>query len=344
MEELTSTYFLELKGPVHPHYCWTNLLKGDDEIMKAIVIEQYGNKEQLKEKEMPKPVPKEGEVLIEMYATSINPIDWKLREGYLKDMLPFPFPIILGWDAAGVVSALGEKVSSVKVGDRVFTRPETTAEGTYAEYIVTKEHLLAKIPDNISFVEAAAVPLAGLTAYQCLVDFVPLQAEDKVLIHAGSGGVGSFGIQIAKSLGYFVATTGSSKNEEFLKSLGADIVIKYDQQDFENELHDYDLVVDTLGGENQEKSFQVLRKGGTLVSVVQPPNEQKAEEMGINAKFHWLNPNGAQLEKLANLMKEGKLKPIVGSLFEFSEQGLRQAHELSESHHAKGKIVIKIKE
>jgi NADPH:quinone reductase-like Zn-dependent oxidoreductase len=312
--------------------------------MKAIVIEQYGHKDQLIEKQMPKPIPQEGEVLIEMYATSINPIDWKLREGYLKDMLPFTFPIILGWDAAGVVTEIGANVSSVKVGDRVFVRPETTAEGTYAEYIVTKEHLLAQIPDNISFEEAAAVPLAGLTAYQCLVDFVPLKAGDKVLIHAGSGGVGSFGIQIAKSLGFFVATTGSSKNEEFLKSLGADIVIKYDKQDFENELHDYDLVVDTMGGEIQEKSFHVLKRGGTLVSVVQPPNEQKAEEMGINAKFHWLNPNGAQLEVLADLMRVGKLKPIVGSVFDFSEQGLRQAHKLSETHHAKGKIVIKMKE
>jgi NADPH:quinone reductase-like Zn-dependent oxidoreductase len=312
--------------------------------MKAIVIEKYGSKEELIEKEVPKPVPKEGEVQIEMHAASVNPIDWKLRAGYLQEMLPFSFPIILGWDAAGVVSEIGPGVSTVSVGDRVFVRPETTAEGTYAEYIVTHEHLLAKIPDNISFEEAAAVPLAGLTAYQCLVDFAQLRAGDKVLIHAGSGGVGSLGIQIAKSLGYFVATTGSSKNEEFLESLGADIVIKYDQQDFQQELKDYDLVVDTMGGEIQAKSFQVLKKGGTLVSIVQPPDEKKAEEMGINAKFHLLIPNGKQLSELADLMAAGKLKPVVGSIFELSEQGLRDAHALSETHHAKGKIVIRIKE
>lgn len=317
--------------------------KGDEKEMKAILIEQYGSKDELKERQIPKPVPKEGEVQIEMHATSINPIDWKLREGHLKEMLPFQFPIILGWDAAGIVSEVGPNVSSVSVGDRVFVRPETTSEGTYAEYIVTKEHLLANIPDNISFEEAAAVPLAGLTAYQCLVDFVQLQAEDKVLLHAGSGGVGSLGIQIAKSLGCFVATTGSSKNEGFLKSLGADIVIKYDQQDFVKELSNYDLVVDTLGGEIQNKSFHVLKKGGTLVSVVQPPNEKMAEEMGITAKFHWLIPNGQQLKKLAELMAQGKVKPVVGNVFDFTEQGLKDAHTLSETHHAKGKIVIKIK-
>jgi 2-desacetyl-2-hydroxyethyl bacteriochlorophyllide A dehydrogenase len=311
--------------------------------MKAIVIDNYGGKEVLKEKQVPKPVPKAGEVLIEMYATSINPIDWKLREGYLKEMLPFTFPIILGWDAAGIVSETGPQVTKYKVGNRVFVRPETTAEGTYAEYIVTKENLLAKIPDNISFEAAAAVPLAGLTAYQCLVDFANLNKGDKVLIHAGSGGVGSLGIQIAKSLGFFVSTTGSSKNEEFLKSLGADIVIKYDKQDFEKELKDYDLVVDTMGGEIQNKSFHVLKKGGTLVSVVQPPDEKKAADMEIKVKFHWLIPNGEQLQKLAELMEVGKLKPIVGSLFDFSEQGLREAHSLSETHHAKGKIIIKIK-
>ena len=311
--------------------------------MRAIVIEKYGSMDELKEKEMPKPVPKEGEVLIEMHATSINPIDWKLRAGYLKEMIPFHFPIILGWDAAGVISEVGPGVSSFKIGDRVFARPETTSEGTYAEYIVTQEPLLAKIPDNISFEEAAAVPLAGLTAYQCLVDFIEPNEGVKVLIHAGSGGVGSLGIQIAKSLGYYVATTASSKNEDFLKSLGADVVIKYDQQDFEKELKDYDLVVDTMGGEIQSKSYHVLKKGGTLVSVAQPPDEKMAEEMGVKAIFHWLIPNGKQLQELADLMEQGKLKPIVGSIFDFTEKGLREAHALSETHHAKGKIVIKIK-
>lgn len=311
--------------------------------MKAIVIEKYGGKEELKEKEIPKPIPKEDEVLIEMHATSINPIDWKMRAGYLKDMTSLEFPIVLGWDAAGIVTGMGTKVESIGIGDRVFVRPETTSRGTYAEYIVTQENLIARIPDNISFEEAAAVPLAGLTAYQCLVDFGKLKEGEKVLIHAGAGGVGSLGIQIAKSLGAFVTTTGSGKNQEFLKSLGADLVINYENQDFEQELRDYDLVVDTMGGEIQSKSFNVLKKGGKLVSIVQPPDEKRAEELGIKAGFHWLIPNGEQLNKLAILMERGQLKPIIGHIFEFSEKGIQEAHELSETHHAKGKIVIKIK-
>jgi len=311
--------------------------------MKAVVIKQYGGKEELKLEELNKPEIKADQVLIEMYATSINPIDWKIRQGYLKDMIPFQFPITLGWDAAGIIVEKGDRVENFNIGDRVFARPETSANGTYAEYIATEESLLAKIPDNISFEEAASIPLATLTAWQILVDLGNLKQGEKVLIHAGAGGVGSMAIQIAKNLGAFVATTGSGKNEDFLKGLGADLVINYEKQDFEKELKDYDLVVDTMGGDIQNKSYLILKKGGKLVTIVNQPDEKIAKEYGVKAMFHMLVPNGEQLRKIAKLMEEKKLKPIVGKVFEFSEKGLQDAHALSETHHAKGKIVIKIK-
>ncbi len=311
--------------------------------MKAIIIEKYGGKGELKLREINKPGIRDDQVLIEMHATSVNPIDWKLREGYLKDMMPFKFPIVLGWDAAGIIIEKGAKIKDFNIGDRVFARPETSANGTYAEYIATEENLLAKIPDNISFEEAASIPLATLTAWQCLLDIGSLEKGQKVLIHAGAGGVGSMAIQIAKTLGAFVATTGSEKNQEFLKNLGADIVINYEKQDFEKELKDYDLVLDTMGMEIQNKSYVVLKNGGKLVTIVNQPDENLANKYGVTAKLHWLIPNGIQLRQIAKLMEEGKLKPLVGQVFEFSEKGLQYAHALSETHHAKGKIVIKIK-
>jgi len=311
--------------------------------MKAIVINNYGDKEELKEKKLPKSEPEADEVLIEIHATAVNPIDWKLRYGYLEDKFNFDFPIVLGWDAAGIVTEVGENVSSFKEGDRVFVRPELSNRGTYAEYTTAKEDLVAKIPNNISFKEAAAVPLAGLTAYQCLVDVGKLESGNKVLIHAGAGGVGSFAIQIAKNMGAYVATTGSTKNVDFLKSLGADEVIDYTKDDFSQVLEGYDLVVDTLGGEIQDKSFDILKKGGKLVSIVEEPDQEKAEEIGVAAKSHWLIPDGEELEALAEMMANNTLKPVVGTVFPFSEQGLKDAHELSETHHARGKIVIKVR-
>lgn len=311
--------------------------------MKAIAIKQYGGKEQLKEINIPKPTPKEKQVIVKLHATSINPIDWKLREGYLKATMPFEFPIILGWDFAGIVEEVGDHVQDFKVGDRVFARPETTNRGTYAEYTIVDTHLLAKIPDNISFEEAACVPLACLTAWQCLFDFGNIQKGDKVLIHAGAGGVGTFAIQLAKSVGAYVAATAGTHNVEFLKSLGADEVIDYKKQDFEKVLTEFDFVLDSLGGENQEKSFTILKVGGKLASIVSEPNQEKAKEKNIKSGNVWLVPNGQQLEKIANLLGQNKLRVIIGHKFPFSEEGIKEAHALSESHHAKGKIVIQIK-
>ncbi|MBD8016561.1 NADP-dependent oxidoreductase [Planococcus wigleyi] len=311
--------------------------------MKAIVIDSYGGKEQLKEQQVDKPAITDNQVLVEIHATSINPIDWKLREGYLKEMLPWEFPIILGWDAAGTIAEVGKDVKHFKVGDRVFARPATTRQGTYAEYVPVDEDLLAHMPESMTFEEGAAIPLTGLTAYQCLVDFAEVKKGDKVLIHAGAGGVGSMAIQIANSIGAYVATTASDKNDELVKSLGANRVINYREEDFSELLEDFDAVLDTMGGEVLDKSFKVLKKGGKLISIAGQPSAEKAEQHEVKASDFWLEPSGEQLKKLANLYVSGELKPTIGEVFEFTERGLQDAHELSESHHARGKIIIKIK-
>ncbi|MBF6633098.1 NADP-dependent oxidoreductase [Planococcus sp. APC 3900] len=311
--------------------------------MKAIVIDSYGGKEQLKEQQVDKPAITDNQVLVEIHATSINPIDWKLREGYLKEMLPWEFPIILGWDAAGTIAEVGKDVKHFKVGDRVFARPATTRQGTYAEYVPVDEDLLAHMPESMTFEEGAAIPLTGLTAYQCLVDFAEVKKGDKVLIHAGAGGVGSMAIQIANSIGAYVATTASDKNDELVKSLGANRVINYREEDFSELLEDFDAVLDTMGGEVLDKSFKVLKKGGKLISIAGQPSAEKAEQHEVKASDFWLEPSGEQLKKLANLYVSGELKPTIGEVFAFTERGLQDAHELSESHHARGKIIIKIK-
>jgi len=311
--------------------------------MKAIVINEYGDRSQLKEIEFPTPMPKDNEVLIEIHATSINPIDWKLREGYLQEGVPLPFPIILGWDAAGIVKEVGSKVEKFAVGDRVFTRPPLTERGTYAEYIAVDEAVVASIPQNISFVEAAAVPLVGLTTWQSLVDFAEIKKGDQVLIHAGAGGVGNVAIQIAKAKGAKVIATGSAKNQDVIKQLGADHVIDYKTTKLTDVLSDVDIVFDTVGGEAQEESLDVLKPGGVLVSIVQPANEEKAKQKNIKTGVVFMQPDGEELAQIADLMKNGELKPLIGEILPFSEEDLRKAHEISESNHAKGKIVIEIK-
>ena len=261
-------------------------------MMKAIVIDTYGGKEQLKERQIDPPTISDNQVLLEVYATSVNPIDWKVREGYLKEMLPFEFPITLGWDAAGIIAEVGKNVSNFKVGDRVFTRPATNNQGTYAEFVSVDQDLLAKMPEDMTFEEAAAIPLAGLTAWQCLVDFAEIKKGDKVLIHAGAGGVGNFAIQLGKHFGAYVATTASKENEEFVKSLGANQVIDYKEEEFNESLEDYDIVLDAIGGDVLEKSYQVLKKGGKLVSIAGQPSDKDAEKYGVKAGFLWLEPKG----------------------------------------------------
>ncbi|RCW74969.1 NADP-dependent oxidoreductase [Saliterribacillus persicus] len=308
---------------------------------KAVIINKYGDKSVLEEGTVTLPELGANQVLIREKATSVNPIDWKLREGYLKEMLPWEFPIILGWDVSGIIEEVGSEVTDWKVGDEVFARPDTTRFGTYAEHVVVDDHLLAKKPANISFEEAAAVPLAGLTAYQGLFHHGNLKEGEKVLIHAGAGGVGIYAIQLAKHAGAYVVTTASQKNHEFLESLGADEIIDYRKTDFKEVVQDVDLVLETIGGKTQEDSFEVLKENsGRIISVVGEPNQDKAKEKNVLAKGIWLQPDGKQLSFLASLLEEGKMKSIVGSTYPLTQKGVYDAHELSETHHAVGKIVI----
>lgn len=309
--------------------------------MKAIVIENYGGKEELKETKVGNPKASKEQVVVEVKATSINPIDWKLREGYLQQMMNFEFPIILGWDVAGVVSEIGEGVTDWKVGDKVFARPETTRFGTYAEYTIVDQTLLAKIPEKISFEEAAAVPLAGLTAWQGLFNHGKLKKGETVLIHAGAGGVGTYAIQLAKSIGARVVTTASEKNHDLLIELGADQVIDYKTENFAEILDGVDLVLDTMGGEVQKESFKVLKpKTGRMISIVGLADEEVRNQYDVEFENIWLKTNGEELKKIADLMAEGKVKSIIGATFPLTEKGIYDAHELSETHHALGKIVI----
>lgn len=311
--------------------------------MKAIVINEYGGKENLTEEQIDRPEPEDNEVVIEIYSTSVNPIDWKLREGYLKDMLPYEFPIILGWDAAGVVKETGSDVHTFKKGDRVFTRTANNNRGTYAEYVKTTEKRISYMPEAMSFDEAAAVPLAGQTAWQCLVEFAEMKSGDKVLIHGAGGGVGHFAVQIAKSFGAHVIATASAEKADLLKELGADEIIDYRTEDFEKIVSDADIVLDTIGGEVLEKSFTVLKKGGKLPSIAGQPEQEKTDKYGVKAGFVWLEESGERLQKLADLYVQGKLKVIIDSTFPLSEEGVQQAHAASEKGRTRGKIVIQVK-
>lgn len=307
---------------------------------RAVVINEYGGKEKLAEAKVSLPELGADQVLVKVAATSINPIDWKLREGYLKQMFPWSFPIILGWDVAGEIVEVGQKVKDYHVGDRIFARPETTRFGTYADYTIVDSNLLAPVPESIAFTEAAAVPLAGLTALQALFDHGSLKAGEKVLIHAGAGGVGTYAIQLAKNAGAYVITTASPRNHELVKKLGADEVIDYHTTDFEEVLTDIDLVFDTMGGEIQKKSFSVLKEHGRLISVLSIEDETLAATKQIEAKAIWLRTNGEQLSELAKLMADGKLVNVIGETFPLTRQGVYDAHALSETHHAVGKIVL----
>lgn len=307
---------------------------------RAIVINQYGGSEGLQEENVKLPALKEDQVLVQVQATSINPIDWKLREGYLQQMFDWEFPIILGWDVAGIISAVGENVTDWQIGDRVFARPATTRFGTYADYAIVDTNLLAKIPANISFEAAAATPLAALTAYQGLFNHGHLQKGEKVLIHAGAGGVGTYAIQLAKAQGAEVFTTASKKNHELLYRLGADKVIDYHEENFVEAFSDLDLVLDTMGGKIQEDSVKVLKNGGRLVTVLGISNPDLMTAKNIFAQAIWLEPNGKELAQLANRMQAGQLESVIGAQFPLTAAGVKSAHELSATHHAVGKIVL----
>ena len=297
--------------------------------MKAIRIHNYGGPEVLKYEDAPRPQPQAGEVLVRVHAAGVNPIDWKVREGHMKDFWPHKFPLILGWDLSGVVEELGPGPAAAgrfKIGDEVYSIPDPTRNGAYADYIVVRESELALKPTSLHHIRAAAVPLAALTAWQSLFDTAQLQPGQRVLIHAGSGGVGHFAVQLAKWKGAYVFATASTKNQDLLRELGVDEPIDYTQQRFEDVARNIDIVLDTIGGETQERSWSVLKKGGNLVSLVQPPSEEKAKELGVRAAIIGAQPNGAQLAEIAKIIESGKLAPIIDRILPLSE--VRRAHEL----------------
>ncbi|PWV89135.1 alcohol dehydrogenase [Paenibacillus cellulosilyticus] len=333
--------------------------------MKAMIIEKYGEKVPLVMSEQPLPNIGEHDVLVEIHAASLNPIDFKIKEGKMKFLLNYRFPLILGNDFSGVVIKVGDRVKTFKPGDEVYGRPRKNRIGTLAEFIAVHEEDIWQKPNNLTFEEAASIPLIGLTTYQAFVDILNLQKGQKILIHAGSGGVGTFAIQLAKLLGAFVATTASEKGYDLVKSLGADLIINYKTENFEEMLTGYHAVFDTLGGEALEKSFRILKTGGQIVSISGMPNGRfgkdaklgwmkttilsiasrkiKALEKKSKTRYHFLfmKPSGEQLKVLKEFIEEGFINPIIDKVYHLKDAD--QAFNYLESGRAKGKVVIRIK-
>lgn len=313
--------------------------------MKAIIIHQYGSDLELQLSDQPMPVVGEDEVLVKVYAAGVNPSDWRMRVGRFAEIYPHTFPLILGNDISGVVEQVGSRVTKFKVGDAVFGLTGLDELGGYAEYISINEKNLSHKPNALSFVEAASIPMVSLTAWQSLIDRGSLKAGDRVLIHAGAGGVGSFAIQLAKVIGAYVITTARKPNHTFVESLGADEIIDYQSEDFTKIVSDVDIVLDTIGGEVMTNSFKVLKPGGKLISIVSgpisPEIQKKAEEYHVHAEFVSHLPRGDQLDQIGSYYQDGKIKTVVQRTFSLSE--VRKAHQLIETGHSRGKIVLDLK-
>ena len=308
--------------------------------MKAVRIHTYGGPEVLKYEEAPCPKPGPGELLIRVHAAGVNPVDWKIREGYFKQRLNYSLPLILGWDLSGVVETTGPGVTRLKVGDEAYSRPDIARDGAYAEYIAVRETEVALKPKSIDHIHAAAIPLAALTAWQSLFDTAGLSAGQTVLIHAAAGGVGSFAVQLAKWKGAHVIGTASKRNQDLVREVGADQTIDYQTTHFEDVAHDVDVAFDTIGGDTQRRSWKALKRGGILVSIVGPPSAGEAAAHGVRQASVFVQPSAAQLTELATLVDSGKLRPIVETVLPLSEA--RRAHELSQIGHTRGKIVLRV--
>jgi len=310
--------------------------------MKAVRIHTQGGPETLVYEDAPRPTPLTNEVLIRVRAASVNPVDWKIRDGYGKEIFNHQMPLILGWDVAGTIEAVGPEVDKFKLGDPVYGYTSLLRDGAYAEFAIAKQEEIAVKPASLDFVEAAAVPVAALTAWQAMFDTANLEENQKVLIHAASGGVGSIAVQLAKAKGVYVIGTASARNADFVRELGVDEFIDYQATQFETVVHDVDVVLDTIGGDTQVRSFGVLRKDGFLVSIVEPPSEELAAQHGVRSKMVGVLPNGTQLSEIAALIDSGKVKPFVETVLPLSEA--RQAHEMSKSGRTRGKIVLQVVE
>lgn len=311
--------------------------------MRAIVADDFGNIDNLAMKEMPKPIPADDEVLIHIAYTGVNPVDWKICEGILKERLPHKFPLIPGWDAAGTITAIGNKVTQFSVGDKVYayTRKPEVQWGTYAEYIAVNADSVALKPKNIPFEAAAAIPLVGLTAWQALFDVGDLKPGQSILIHAGAGGVGSMAIQFAKNAGAKVYTTASQKNHDYVKQLGAKCPIDYTKDNFishikVNEPKGVDIVLDTVGGHVLQESSKAVKKGGKLISIVEKVNPSPDYEPG----YVFVRPNGKQLTEITQLIESGKV--IAPHIEEMQLEDAIFALKRIKKGHTKGKMVLKV--
>ena len=330
--------------------------------MRAAYITHYGTLDQIQLGDQPKPAINSDEVLVMVHAASINPLDLRMVEGEFKAVIPVQFPFILGNDLAGVIVEVGAKVHNFKVGDEVFAK--TDKQGSFAEYTTLKESSIALRPKNISMTQAAALPLVALTACQALVEIAQLKRGQKVLIHAGSGGVGSIAIQLAKHLGSYVATTASAKNADWVKGLGADLVIDYKKANFADILSDYDVVFDTQGGDTLEQSLQVLKRGGIVVSIAGQPDKNmakainanwlmskvipllslpiriKAKKCGVRYHFLFMQPNGEQLSRIAALIEAEEMVPVLDQVYDFAD--FAQAVQHVSGGYSKGKVVVNL--
>jgi NADPH:quinone reductase-like Zn-dependent oxidoreductase len=332
--------------------------------MKAFVVDKYKKKGALRLANVPEPEVQDTDVLVQVHATAVNLLDSKLRDGEFKLILPYRPPFILGHDVAGTVVRTGSRASRFKVGDEVYARPRDHRVGTFAEFIAINEADVALKPKNLSMTEAASIPLVGLTAWQALVEVGKVKPGQKVFIQAGSGGVGTFAIQLAKHLGATVATTTSAKNAELVKSLGADVVIDYKTQDFEKVLSGYDLVLNSQDPKTLDKSLGVLKPGGQLISISGPPDpafakeaglnlflklimrllsrgvRKKAERLGLRYSFLFMRAQGQQLSEITSLIEAGVIRPVVDKVFPFENTGDALAYV--ETGRAKGKVVIAV--
>lgn len=306
--------------------------------MKAVRIHSYGGPEVLHHEDAPRPVLNVDDVLIKVHAAGVNPVDWKIRQGYMKDSLTLP--LIPGWDVAGVIEEKGPEVMSLEIGDSVYARPSLFRNGAYAEYIAVKASEVALKPETLDYIQAAAVPLAGLTAWQSLFDLAHLKAGQEILIHAAAGGVGHFAVQFAKWAGAHVIVTASARNHEFLKSIGAHETIDYTTTAFEEAVHDADVVLETMGGEVWQRSWKVLKKGGIMVSTLRGPEAGGMDALNKLCAHVFVQPDALQLGEIAVLIDSGNVRPEIAKVFPLQEAD--QAHRASESGHTRGKIVLEV--
>ena len=312
--------------------------------MKSVQISEYGSGDVIKINEIsPIPSPLTGKILAEVIAAGVNPVDWKIREGYFRDMMPLQFPSTLGMDFAGIIKQIGEDVpSDFSQGDEIYGQASifSGGSGAFAELALANIDSIAHKPKTLNHFQAAALPLVGVSAWQALVEHIGLSDGKKILIHGGAGGIGSIGIQLAKNLGAYVATTVSPNDKQFTQELGADQVIDYKTQSFEEMLHDYDAVFDNVGGQTYVRSFKVLKKGGVIVSMLEQPNSELMNQYGIRAIFQFTQVNRERLTKLVQWVDQNNVKVNVDKIFSLDEAS--KALDYQKDVHPRGKVILTV--